>query len=186
MRPTKTPGNPFINTQDSLLLIIDMQERLIPAMAEKEVVVENAIRLARFSRLIGIPVLLTEQQKLGATLPQIREALGDIQAIPKIDFNCFGSETFAEEINSLKRKNVIIAGVEAHVCVTQTALCAASSYRVQVVSDAISSRSLHNRDVALRRMEQNGITITSTEMVIFELLQKAGTDLFKEVLKLVK
>lgn len=176
----------LIHKEDSLLVIIDMQEKLVPAVAEKEKIVENTIKLARFSRMIGLPVLLTEQQKLGETLPAIREALGGLSAISKLEFNCFGSKSFAEDVTRLKRKTLIIAGVEAHICVALTALHAVSTYQVQVVSDAVSSRSLHNRDVALRRMEQAGIAVTSTEMVIYELLEKAGTDMFKHVLKLVK
>jgi nicotinamidase-related amidase len=186
MCPAETPSRLLINREDALLVIIDMQERLVPAVAEKEKIVENTVKLAKFSRMIGLPVLLTEQQKLGDTLPAIREVLGEVPTISKLEFNCFGSKAFAEEAVRLKRKTMIITGVEAHICVAQTALHAVSGYQVQVVSDAVSSRSLHNRDVALRRMEQGGIAVTSTEMVIYELLEKAGTDIFKEVLKLVK
>jgi isochorismate hydrolase len=109
-----------------------------------------------------------------------------VQPISKLEFDCFGSSAFRAHVGEQGRDTLIITGVEAHVCVAQTALSGLSNYRVQVVSDAISSRSLHNREVALQRMGQNGVTITSTEMVIYELLQKAGTDTFREVLALVK
>ena len=176
----------LLDKDDSLLVIIDMQERLFPVMADKEKILDNAIRLVKFSRIMGLPVLLTEQQKLGDTIPEIREELTDVEPIEKLEFDCFRSDLFNEKLAQLNRKSLIITGVEAHICVTQTALHALSEYRVHVVSDAISSRSLHNWEVALRRMEQAGVTITSTEMVIYELLGKAGTDTFREVLQLVK
>ena len=177
---------PLLDKDDSLLVIIDMQERLFPVMAEKGRILENVIKLVKFFRIMGLPVLLTEQQKLGDTIPEIRKEVADIEPIEKLEFDCFGSDLFKEKITTLKKRSLIISGIEAHICVTQTALHALSDYVVHVVSDAISSRSPHNWEVALRRMEQGGVTITSTEMVIYELLGKAGTDNFKEVLQLVK
>jgi isochorismate hydrolase len=166
--------------------MIDLQERLVPAMAEKEKLLENAIRLAGISRILGIPVLVTEQQKLGATVPELREALGAVDPVSKVEFSCFGSQGFTERVKALKRNTLILAGIEAHICVAQTALDAVPYYRVHVAADAVSSRALQNRDIALRRVEQAGVVLTSTEMVIYELLGKAGTDAFREVLKLVK
>jgi len=177
---------PLLNKDDSLLVIIDMQERLFPVIAEKERVLENVIKLVKFSRIMGLPVLVTEQQKLGKTIPEIREELTDVEPIEKLEFDSFCSDLFNKKLTQLNRKSLIIAGIEAHICVTQTALHGLSDYVVQVVSDAISSRSLHNWEIALRRMEQWGVTLTSTEMVIYELLGKAGTDTFREVLQLVK
>jgi nicotinamidase-related amidase len=179
-------GTPLLRREDSLLVMIDLQERLVPAMAEKEKLVENVVRLARFSRIIGLPVIVTEQQKLGSTLPEIRDFLGNPEPVPKVDFNCFGEAMFSEKIQPFRRNTIILTGIETHICVAQTALHGLSEYRVHVVGDAVSSRTLQNRDVALRRMEKEGVTITSTEMLIYELLQKAGTDEFREVLKLVK
>lgn len=176
----------FLNKDDSLLLIIDMQERLFPVMAEKERIRENVIKLIKFCRIMDLPILLTEQQKLGDTIPEIRKELTDVEPVEKLEFDCFCSDLFNEKLAQLNRKSLVIAGIEAHICVAQTALHAFSDYGVQVVSDAISSRSLHNWEIALRRMEQVGVTITSTEMVIYELLGKAGTDTFREVLQLVK
>lgn len=177
---------PLINRNDSVLVIIDMQEKLVPAVIEKKLIVENIIRLVKFSRIIGLPVVITEQQKLGDTVPVIRQELMEPQPIDKMHFNCFGEDAFSEGIRKLGRKTLILAGIEAHICVTQTALHAVSDFSVHVVSDAISSRSSRNYEVAIMRMQQCGVTITSTEMVIYELLEKAGTDDFKEVLKLVK
>lgn len=177
---------PLLNQKDSLLVIIDMQERLLPVIAKKESVVENIVKLIKFSRIVGLPILLTEQQKLGETVPEIRERLVGIQPISKVEFDCFASASFTERLSELNRGALIIVGIEAHVCVAQTALHALSDYAVHVVSDSVSSRSPHNWEIAIERMRQRGVTITSTEMVIFELIGKAGTPTFKEVLKLVK
>ena len=186
MRDKHSSKSPLLIRDDSLLVIIDMQERLLPVIAEKERIIENVVKLVKFSHIIGLSVILTEQQKLGDTVPEIRELLKDIQPISKLEFDCFSSGVFAKHVGEQNKDALIITGVEAHVCVAQTALSGLSDYTVHVVSDAISSRSLHNREVALDRMGQNGVTITSTEMVIYELLQKAGTDTFREALALVK
>jgi len=176
----------LIVAEGSVLVIIDMQERLFPVMAEKEALADQVMRLVRFSKIVGLPVIVTEQEKLGSTLPEIKGELASVAPIPKVDFNCFGCEAFVKRVQDLNKRTLILCGIEAHICVAQTALYAASEYEVHVVSDAIASRSPENRRIALERMSRSGVTITSTEMVIYELLKKAGTDTFKEVLKLVK
>ena len=178
--------SPLIKPEQCVLVLVDVQERLVPAIAEKESVVNNIVRLAKFSRIIHLPVLLTEQEKLGDTLPEISGVIPEVQAVKKVHFNCFGSEVFREKIKEPDAKVLILAGIEAHICVLQTALSGLSEFKVHVVSDAISSRSVHNREVALTRMVQTGVTITSTETLIYELLEKAGTPAFKETLQLVK
>ena len=176
----------LIEKDDSILVIIDMQERLFPVMAEKEKLADQVMKLVRFSKIAGLPSILTEQEKLGPTLPEIRGELASVSPVPKVDFNCFGCESFVKRIQDMNRRTLILCGIEAHICVAQTALYAAADYEVHVVADAIASRLPENRRIALERMSRRGITITSTEMVIYELLKKAGTDTFKEVLKLVK
>jgi nicotinamidase-related amidase len=175
-----------LRRDDASLVVIDMQERLLPVMAGKERVVENALKLVKFARIIGLPILFTEQQNLGETASELREELKDIQPIIKLEFDCFESSVFIDRLDHLNRNTIIILGIEAHICVAQTALHALSHYKVQVVSDAVSSRSPHNWEVALQRMRQAGVIVTSAEMVIYELLGKAGTDQFREALKLVK
>jgi len=149
-------GHSLINGNDALLIIIDMQERLLPVIAEKERVVENVIRLVKFSRITGIPVIVTEQQNLGNTIHEIHDELRDTQPVGKLHFNCFGSDEFSEVIRQSNRNTLILSGVEAHICVAQTALHAVSDYAVHVVGDAISSRSLHNKEIAIRRMQHQG------------------------------
>lgn len=171
---------------DSLLVIVDMQERLVPVMEQKDSLVKNVCTLVKCSNLFGIPVVVTEQQKLGDTIQEIREELGGISPVEKVEFDCFRSEAFRRRLADLGKQVLVLVGIEAHICVTQTALHAVRDYQVHVVSDAVSSRSLENKRVALDRMTQAGVILSSTEMAIFELLEKAGTDTFKEVLKLVK
>ena len=176
----------ILSKGDSLLLIVDMQERLLPVMADRERVVENALKLVKFAHIIGLPLFFTEQQNLGGTIAELRVELKDIEPIIKLEFDCFESPAFTDRLDQLKRNTLIIIGIEAHICVAQTALHALSHYKVQVVSDGVSSRSTENWEVALQRMRQAGVIVTSTEMVIYELLGRAGTDQFKEALKLVK
>lgn len=179
-------GSGLIKGNETVLVIIDMQERLFPVMAEKERLLENVMKLVRFSKVMELPVLVTEQEKLGSTLGEIREALEEVSSIGKVNFNCFGCEEFSQALAGLQRKTLLLAGIEAHICVAQTALHAVSGYSVHAVSDAIASRTPFNHRVAVERMMQGGVTVTSTEMAIYEILGRAGTDTFREVLKLVK
>ncbi len=176
----------ILRTDDALLVILDMQARLLPVIAGKERIVENALKLVKFARIIGLPILFTEQQNLGETIAELRVELKDIEPFIKLEFDCFESSAFTDRLDQLKRKTIIIIGVEAHICVAQTALHALSHYAVHVVSDAVSARSPHNWEVAIERMRHNGVVVTSTEMVIYELLGRAGTAEFREALKLVK
>jgi nicotinamidase-related amidase len=181
------PGrNPLVTRDESLLIIIDAQERLIPAVVNREKLIENMKRLVALSRILNIPTLFTEQEKLGPTLAEIRSEVTDWNPVSKLSFNCFLTDTFVERVRETRRTTLIISGVEAHICVAQTSLWAHPHFRVQVVSDAVSSRSPHNLDIALQRMRMEGITITSAEMVIYELLERAGTEEFKQMLPLVK
>jgi nicotinamidase-related amidase len=176
----------FITTEESLLIIIDMQERLVPAMSDQRALTDNVMRLLALSRIMHLPVIFTEQEKLGATLGEVSQAAPAFEAVPKTTFNCFLCEPFASKVRDTGRSTLIIAGIEAHICVAQTALWAYPQFRVHVVQDAISSRAPHNVAVAAERMRAAGITITSTEMVIYELLQRAGTEAFKAMLPYVK
>jgi nicotinamidase-related amidase len=176
----------LISREDSLLVVIDVQERLLPVVTGRTRVLDNALRLVRFAGIIGLPVVVTEQDKLGQTVPELRDALQEYRPIPKLTFDCFGTELFRNSLESLKRPILIFAGIEAHICVLQTVLTALERFTVHVVSDAVSSRTSHNWGIALDRMRQHGAVITSTETVIYELLKKAGTEEFKAALKLVK
>jgi len=184
-RKKKVAGS-LVSRDDCVLIIIDVQEKLVPVISEKEGVVQNVIRLVRFANMAGIPVVVTEQEKLGPTLPEVKKELSAFNPVHKVCFNCFLCKEFIDEISMIKRPTLILAGAEAHICVLQTALHGVMEYNVHVVGDAVSSRTPENRKVALGRMMQCGATITSTEMFLYEILQKAGTDEFRATLPLVK
>lgn len=186
MEEYRIPEGNLIAREDCVVVLIDLQEKLIPVITGKEGVLENALRLLRFTRIARIPVIITEQEKLGKTVAEVAGEAGGLEPIQKIEFNCFMSDGFRYRIKELGRKTLILAGVEAHICVAQTALCGAQSFRIHVVADAVGSRVLFNRDIALRRMEQHGATLTTTEMFIYEVLKQAGTEEFKETLSVVK
>ena len=178
--------NGLIRREECVLVIIDAQERLMPVISNKTEVTDNIVRLARFARIVGIPVIVTEQEKLGWTLPEIRDCLAEYSPVSKVHFNCFGCDDFRDRVARLGKRTLILTGVEAHICVTQTALGCAPSCTAHVVSDAVSSRAPANREVAIKRMTQSGAVLTSTEMFIYEILEKAGTDEFRAALPLVK
>ena len=172
--------------EDSVLVVIDVQEILMPVIAENRKVIDNVVRLLKFSQIIDLPVLLTEQERLGPTVAEVKQEIPECTPISKITFDAFANETFVQQLQQLNRKTLILTGVETHICVAQTALHALPDFTVHVVSDAVSSRTSANWTVGLERTKQCGAYITSTEMVIYELLKRAGTDAFRQALKLVK
>lgn len=176
----------LLTREDAALVVIDIQERLMPVIARRAEVEENARRLMEFARIIGMPVLITEQEKLGPTIPALKALAPDTTPITKQSFNSFFCEPFAQAVAQLGRRTLILAGVEAHVCVAQTVLSQLERGSAHVISDAVGSRTQANWEVAINRMREAGAVISSTEMIIFELLRKAGTDEFRAGSKLVK
>jgi nicotinamidase-related amidase len=176
----------LLRREDCVLVVIDAQEKLMPVIHDKETVTENILRLVKFAEIIGLPIVLTEQQKLGPTLPEIKDALSDYQPVEKISFDCFGEESFRKRMIKIDRSTLLLCGIESHICVCQTALAGSDAHKVQVVSDAVGSRAQHNWVIALERMRAKGVVLTSTEMLIYELLGKAGTEEFRATLPLVK
>jgi nicotinamidase-related amidase len=171
------------------LVVIDIQERLLPSIFEGERVVGNAVRLIKGARVLGIPVLVTEQYKkgLGATTAAVAAEIADLPRMEKIAFSACGAAGFEKALKAKKISDVILCGIEAHVCVSQTCLdLLDKGFRVFVVVDAMSSRTTDNHFIAVERMRDAGGVVVSTEMVLFELLEKAGTEEFKQVLALVK
>ncbi|MCX5812055.1 MAG: isochorismatase family protein [Proteobacteria bacterium] len=176
----------LIAREDCVLVIIDVQEKLVPAISDKENVVENVLRLVRFANIMRLPIVVTEQEKLGNTIPEANKELEYAHRIKKVHFNCFFCGDFSDWINKLGKSTLILAGLEAHICVAQTAIFALPRFNVHIMSDAVSSRARGNHIVSMERMRQCGAVISSTEMFIYELLQKAGTNEFRSVLPLVK
>jgi len=170
-------------------LIIDVQEKRMEVMGQKKRVTDNIVKLLNLSRLYDLPVILTEQYPkwLGPTLPEVKEFLPGCEPIDKLHFNCCDVDTFNARLESKNLKNIILTGVESHICVFQTCFSLLEKgYRVHVPQDAIDSRTEENRRVGLELMKETGALITSTEAVIYQILKKAGTKEFKEMLKIIK
>lgn len=176
----------LLNRDDTALIIIDIQEKLLPVIHKNEVILNNIVKLLRFAKIINLPVMVTEQEKLGATVKEIRDELADFNPVAKIEFDACKRGAFVERLKQLQRHNIVVTGIESHICITQTVIHLLPNYTVHVVSDAVSSRSPDDWKISLKRMKQAGAVISSTEMVMYELLEKAGTEEFKAVLKLVK
>jgi nicotinamidase-related amidase len=182
-------GSRLLTRECAALVIIDVQEKLLAVMQDKEKIVQNICKLIDFARIVGLPIIVTEQypKGLGPTVKQIREKLPETVPIEKTVFDCFGAEGFREKIVELKVSTLILVGIESHVCVTQTALSGLdNNMRVCVVSDAISSRTRENCQIGIERMRDSGAIISSTEMLMFELLRDAKTREFKEAQALFK
>ena len=169
------------------LLVIDIQEKLLPPIFQKEQLIKNSQLLIRVAGILKLPALVSTQyaKGLGNTVPEIASLLSETQAIDKQMFSCFGSDVFCSLLKRLpgNRNTVLLCGMESHICVTQTALGALrEGYIVHVASDAVSSRTEWNWKVGLERMHAAGAVISSTEMIIYELLRSSGAPAFKELL----
>jgi len=177
----------LLEKEDCVLVVIDMQDKLVPRIHDNERTLNNIIKMIKFCRIAGIPVIWTEQKNLGNTVEAIVKELGDgARPIQKLVFDCLGSMEFMEELHALRKGSLLISGIETHICVAQTALHAKKGYNVHVVADAVSSRSPDDRKAAMDRMTAAGVTVTTTEMAMFELLKEAGTDQFRAALPLLK
>jgi isochorismate hydrolase len=173
----------------SCLLIVDVQERLAPAMADPASVIANARILIQAAARLGVPVLVSEQypRGLGPTVPELRALVSDSTRISKLSFSCAADHGLQQRIKDTSRPLLVICGLEAHVCVLQSALgFQQAGLKVFVVADAVSSRAAANRETALRRLAANGVELVTTEMVVFEWLGQAGTPEFKELSRLIK
>jgi nicotinamidase-related amidase len=177
-----------LKTQDVVLLVIDVQEKLLPAMQDAAMCEANVRKITQAARTLGVPVVVTEQYPagLGHTCAAVRDALGEEPAIEKMRFSACVEPTMTR-LTSLSRKIVIVVGIETHVCLQQTVLdLLRLGYVPYVCADAVSSRRPIDRDTALARMRQAGAVVTTIESVIFELLGEAGTAQFKQILKIIK
>ena len=183
---------PRLQRSDALLVIIDVQEKLMPVIDRRADVERNIDRLIRGCHILDIPSLVTVQyvKGLGDTVPSIRTALeetGSYEPIEKSCFSGYGCGEFQTALRQSKKRQLLVAGVETHVCVFQTVSdLLAADFDVTIIADAVSSRTAENRDIALRRMTADGAQLSSTEMALFELLVNAGTDEFRAISKLVK
>lgn len=171
------------------LIVIDVQSRLMAVMRRKESVIANILKLLQLSKLFSLPVILTEQhpKMLGTTVPEIKDILLSYKPVVKMEFDCCDVEDFNSRIDAADLKTIILIGVEAHICILQTCMSLlARGYSVHVPQDAVDSRIEENWHVGIELMRQAGAVITSAETVIFQILKRAGTNEFKEMIKIVK
>ena len=172
------------------LVVIDIQEKLLPPIFEKERLVRNSQLLIRLANILSIPVIATTQYSkgLGQIIPEIASLMPQVQSLDKLEFGCFGNGEFCSQIARLSGRNtLLLCGMETHICVLQTALGALNQgHTVHLAADAVSSRTELNWRLGLQRMRDAGAVISSTEMMIYELLGRSGSHEFKEMLKYLK
>jgi nicotinamidase-related amidase len=179
----------MLRIDDCCLVVVDVQGKLALLMHEKEILFANIQVLIKSAKILNIPVLWCQQapQALGATLPQITNLLEDNEPIDKSCFSCCDSDLFSSKLENLNKKQVLLCGIETHVCIYQTALhLKQAGYESTVIADAVSSRTESNKTFALKKMQTMGIDISTTEMALFELLKTAEHQNFRQIAKLIK
>lgn len=179
----------MVETGNCCLVIVDVQGKLARLMYEKERLFKNIQILIKAVKILDIPILWAQQapEALGQTVAEIAELLGDIKPINKSSFSCCGEADFDNKLAVLGRKQVILCGIEAHVCIYQTAAdLLGRGYEVDVIGDAVSSRTPESRDIGLERIAAAGGRVGCTEMVLFELLRTSEHPKFREIARLVK
>ncbi|MCZ2101267.1 MAG: hydrolase [Chitinophagales bacterium] len=178
----------WMNIENSMLLVIDVQERLLPVIYEGSQIVHKINTLIKGAEILGLDTIITEQypKGLGCTVADIQYSQ-PIEIYEKDTFSCLLQPTILQTLLDNNKKNLILCGVESHICVLKTALDALHrGFNVHVVADAVSSRTLENKQLALDRIRQSGGYIVSVEMILFMLMDRAGTDTFKAISKLIK
>jgi nicotinamidase-related amidase len=180
----------MLRPEDCALAVIDIQEKLLAQIFEKERVLRNAQLLVRLADILSLPVIVSTQYEkgLGKTAAEISSLLPETKPLDKLEFGCFGNGEYCSAVGKLaNRGTLLLCGIESHICVTQTALGALNQgLNVHVAADAVSSRTELNWKLGLNRMQAAGSVLSSTEMMIYELLGKSGTPAFKEMLKHLK
>lgn len=180
----------LLDREQAVLVVIDIQEVLLPKdAAATETYLSNAAKMIRAARILGLPVLVTEQypERLGTTIARIAAELEGVPRLAKTEFGCMANEAFRTALAALDRRQLLIVGMEAHVCVSQTALAAmAEGYGVFIAADAVSSTTPSEYRFGLDRMARAGAAVVSVQMAIFELLRVSGTPEFKAMLPLLK
>jgi len=179
----------MLDIQTCCLVVVDVQGKLARLMYDKEVLFKNIQILIKSAKILKIPILWCQQcpDALGPTIPEIAQLLTDSEPIDKSAFSCCGAEQFNIKLNESKRQQVLLCGIEAHVCIYQTAAdLLRKGFSVDVVADAVSSRTPENKQIAINRMVAEGINVSCTEMALFELLKTAEHPQFKQIAKLIK
>ena len=179
----------MLSIQDCCLVIIDVQGKLAQLMHDRDNLFKKIVVLVKAAKILGIPVVWCQQcpDALGATIPQIAELLAGVEPINKASFSCCAHPQFSESLQTLTRKQILLCGIETHVCVYQTASdLLRKGYETSVIADAVSSRTLENKQIALERMRDDGVHLSCVEMALFELLGTAEHPQFKQIAALIK
>lgn len=175
--------------EDTCCMVVDYQERLMPAIAEKEALIRNSVGLLRGLRILEIPVMVTAQyaKGLGMNIAEIREAAGTEQYFDKLTFSVTGDVSARRHLEKIGRKNVVLCGIEAHICVLQTVVdLAAEGYQPILAADCIGARDPYDKEIAIRRAQHEGAIVTTRESLLFELTGAAGSSRFKQISNLIK
>ncbi|MFC4653981.1 hydrolase [Rheinheimera marina] len=181
-----TPSAALLNAGESLVLLVDIQQKLAPAIADGKAVEQAAAWVLQVALQLGVPLFATEQYPagLGPTAATLAELVPEPAVLEKIHFSAFKEPYIRQRLAETGRRQLVVLGTETHVCVLQTALDAlAAGYQVFVVVEAVGSRTEQNKGLALQRMQQAGVVLISKEMLAFEWLQRAGTDTFRQISK---
>ena len=179
----------LLEGKNTAMVVVDMQEKLVPLMSRKERLVDNMIILLRLAGLFEIPIVLTEQyvKWLGGTIRDIIDSLPAYEPIHKMEFNCCEADDFNRRLESLQVENIIVAGVETHICIFQTCFALLKKgFQVHVPQDAVDSRTDENWRIGLGLRRDSGAVISSTEAVVYQVLKKAGTTKFKTMLRMIR
>jgi nicotinamidase-related amidase len=188
--PYSETARRILRPQDCALAVIDIQEKLLPPIFEKERLVRNAQLLVRLADILSLPVIVSTQYEkgLGKTVAEISSLFPDMKPLDKLEFGCFGNGEYCSAVGKMaNRGTLLLCGMESHICVMQTVIGALNQgLNVHVAADAVSSRTELNWKLGLNRMQAAGAVLSSTEMMIYELLGKSGTPAFKEMMKHLK
>ncbi|MDO4546306.1 MAG: hydrolase [Bacillota bacterium] len=179
----------LLTKENTAFVVIDFQEKLMPAMSYKEELEEKMVRLAKGMKVLGIPTIVTQQytRGIGETIPSIAEALGDFTPIDKTTFSCLANQEFKKQLEETGKKNIVVCGIEAHICVQQTALqLLEEGYTVYIAVDCISSRNQDDMLWSVTRMGEAGAVITTYEAILYELLRDSKAEEFKAISAIVK
>jgi len=177
----------MLNREDAILAVIDIQGNLYLAMDEKEFLLANTAKLIKGINILEIPIILTEQVKIGPTIPELADLMPAVKPIIKNSFSCCGDAQFMAALTAARKRQVLVCGIEAHVCAYQTSMdLMERGYEVYLVADAVSSRTARNREIGIEKLLASGAILTSAEMALFELLKTATDPKAKDLFRIIK
>ncbi|MBW1654292.1 hydrolase [Flavobacterium quisquiliarum] len=179
----------MLTQENTGLIIVDVQGKLARIVHESEKMISNLEKLIRGCQILSLPIIYLEQNPngLGNTIPELKQLLGNQKAIEKYTFNAFENDEFKNAVLQTKRKQWLVCGIEAHICVYQTAVgLLTQNFEVEIVTDCTSSRSKNSIDLAFQKIQQKGVSLTNVEMCLYELVKDSRNENFKGILGLIK